>query len=145
MQQFLSISHLSAQVTSIHHYFLWRPHSGVSRGCAARRSTWSSLVLHYNSNLSGKLKSNFCVFYLDDGTVGGSANDVLHDLDPVEEEACHLGLHLNHEKSELICDDLNAGNLMLSVSWVFPWFHVTRLPYSAPLFAVRIQLMLHFF
>ena len=56
------------------------------------------------------------MFYLDDGTVGGIVNDVLHDLELVEEEACRLGLHLNHEKSELICDDPNAGNLNLSVS-----------------------------
>ena len=48
----------------------------------------------------------FCVFYLDDGTVGGSANDALHDLELVEEEACYIGLHLNHEKT---CEELHAG------------------------------------
>ena len=67
-------------------------------------------------SLVKKLKSKFCVLHLDDGTVGGYANDVLHDLQLVEEEVCRLGLHLNHEKTELICDDPNVGNHMLPVS-----------------------------
>ena len=39
-----------------------------------------------------KLKSEFKVFYLDDGTLGGPFRDVLQDLKLVEDEAASLGL-----------------------------------------------------
>ena len=51
-----------------------------------------------------KLKSELTIFYLDDGTIGGSVQDVLADLRQVESEASELGLELNHSKSELITD-----------------------------------------
>ena len=54
------------------------------------------------------------VFFLDDGTLGGSLQDVLHDLHLVEEEAASLGLQLNHSKSELICDDAELCDAMLT-------------------------------
>ena len=34
----------------------------------------------------------------------------------VDEEACHLGLHMNHKKTEMIYDNPSASNLILSVS-----------------------------
>ena len=37
--------------------------------------------------LALKLRSEFSVFYLDDGTIGGCVEDVIHDLQLVEEEA----------------------------------------------------------
>ena len=43
-----------------------------------------------------KLQSAFRVFYLDEGTVGGSAEDIIHDLRIVEYEAGLTGLELNH-------------------------------------------------
>ena len=49
-----------------------------------------------------QLKSEFRVFYLDDGTVGSSMQDVFWDLDLVERMAPDLGLQLNCSKSELI-------------------------------------------
>ena len=60
-----------------------------------------------------QLKSEFRVFYLDDGTVGGSMQDVLGDLDLVERMAPDLGLQLNRSKSELICDDQSVSEAML--------------------------------
>ena len=54
--------------------------------------------------LVSKLKSELIVFYLDDGTIGGSVQDVLADLRRVECEASELGLELNHSKYELITD-----------------------------------------
>ncbi len=48
-----------------------------------------------------KLHSDFSVFYLDDGTLGGGLEEVLHDLHIVEEEAAVLGLQLNRRKTEL--------------------------------------------
>ena len=41
-----------------------------------------------------KLRSEFKVFYLDDGMLGGPVQDVLHDFRLVEEEAASLGLQL---------------------------------------------------
>ena len=60
-----------------------------------------------------KLSSEFKVFYLDDGTLGGSLQDVLHDLKLVEKEAGALALQLNHSKTELICDNATICELML--------------------------------
>ena len=56
-----------------------------------------------------RLKSEFRVFYLDDGTLGGTKVEVLQDFQLVEQEAALLGLHLNHHKTELICGDLAGG------------------------------------
>ena len=60
------------------------------------------------------LKSEFRVFYLDDGTLGGTFSEVLEDLKYVEEAAKNLGLRLNHEKSELICKDRTTESAILS-------------------------------
>ena len=45
------------------------------------------------------LRSELCVFYLDDGTLAGSLEDVLHDLQTAEHKAGEMGLQLNHSKS----------------------------------------------
>ena len=60
-----------------------------------------------------KLQSELKVFYLDDGTLGGSLEDVLCDLKFVERKASALGLQLNHVKSEPICNDPGTSDLML--------------------------------
>ena len=63
-----------------------------------------------------KLRSEFSVFYLDDGTIGGQVGDIIHDLQLVEEEASHIGLRLNRAKTELVCDDACTRNAVLSVA-----------------------------
>ena len=68
------------------------------------------LTIH---SLVSRLKSSFAVFYLDDGSLGGSLQEVLSDLRLVEEEAAKLGLHLNHSKSEIICDDAPTRKAMV--------------------------------
>ena len=60
------------------------------------------LSIHH---LVTSLKSEFCIFYLDDGTLGGSSNEVFSDLQNVEQAAEDLGFHLNREKCEIICCD----------------------------------------
>ena len=60
-----------------------------------------------------KLHSEFKVFYLDDGTLGGNLEDVLCDLQLVEREAEELGLQLNRAKSELVCEDSGTRDSML--------------------------------
>ena len=68
------------------------------------------LTLH---PLLSQLQSELKIFYLDDGTVGGSTESVLHDLHYLESEVAELGLHLNQSKLELICDDMSSRNVML--------------------------------
>ena len=53
------------------------------------------------------------MFYLDDGTLDGSVEDVLSDFRLVEEVAAELGLSLNQSKTELICDDLASCEAFL--------------------------------
>ena len=48
------------------------------------------------------LKSELCIFYLDDGTLGGVLSDVLHDIEVIKKEAGIVGLDLNPQKSEVI-------------------------------------------
>ena len=55
--------------------------------------------------LSTKMRSEFAVFYLDDGTLGGNKEDVIHDTKNIKVEAEALGLILNRKKTELICKD----------------------------------------
>ena len=71
------------------------------------------LAIH---NIVQEVHSAFHVFYLDDGTLGGSVEEVLHDLSFVERSALDLGLHLNHDKSELICADTATRDAVLSVA-----------------------------
>ena len=61
------------------------------------------------------LKSEFRVFYLDDGTIGGAEAEVLQNFQFIECQAAHSGLHLNRAKMELICEDL-VGSLLLEVN-----------------------------
>ncbi len=44
------------------------------------------------------------IMYLDDISLGGSCEDILHDLDVIK-DAEKLGLLLNNSKSEIICHD----------------------------------------
>ena len=51
------------------------------------------------------MKSELCLFYLDNSTLGDCKEDILHDLEVVEREGAEVGLHLNHQKSEVIHAD----------------------------------------
>ena len=62
-----------------------------------------------------RLKSEFRVFYLGDGTLGGTEGEVLKDFQLVEQEAALLGLHRNRHTTKLICGDL-AGGLLLQLA-----------------------------
>ena len=63
--------------------------------------------------LVSDLKSECKVFYLDDGTLGGSLQVLSKDLKYIEEEGWKLGLHLNVSKSEVIASDQSVvGNLL---------------------------------
>ena len=53
------------------------------------------------------------LFYLDDGTLGGSVVDLKHDLEVVEYEGAEIGLHLNRHKSEIICSNADITGTIL--------------------------------
>ena len=51
------------------------------------------------------LKSELCLFYLDDGSLGGVSTDIIHDVEVIKREAIKVGLVLNPSKSEVIGTD----------------------------------------
>jgi hypothetical protein len=55
--------------------------------------------------LVSSLSSEFKVFYLDDGTIGGNLDGITSDLRRIQEQGQDLGLCLNVEKSELVSHD----------------------------------------
>jgi hypothetical protein len=61
------------------------------------------------------LKSDLNVFYLDDGTIGSTLEDIIADLKLLEEQGKDLGLQLNVEKSELIAKDQSSASNVLSI------------------------------
>ena len=69
------------------------------------------LSLHQLHSLT---KSELCIFYLDDVTLGGDLEDVVHDLGAVQQVAADLGLLLNPSKSEVICGDQATREAILS-------------------------------
>ena len=69
------------------------------------------LTIH---QLCSQLKSELNLFYLDDGTLGGSEEVLRHDLEVVEREGAELGLKLNHLKSEVICVVSDLRDTILS-------------------------------
>ena len=63
--------------------------------------------------LHSELKSEFCVLYLDDVTLGGNAEDLCDDLETVARVAESRGLYLNCCKSEIICEDPSTRDQIL--------------------------------
>ena len=88
-----------------------------TNAAAATHSCASSFYYNNHNQLVNamviQLKSEFKVFYLDDGTLGGSLPEVLEDLRMVESFALKLGLQLNRNKSELMCEDVTVREAML--------------------------------
>ena len=64
--------------------------------------------------LKPQLTSEFQMFYLDDGTLGRSIEDLRHDLLVVEKVGQEIGLQLNEEKTEVICCSQEARESVLS-------------------------------
>jgi hypothetical protein len=68
---------------------------------ATRRPPWSCYIQLINSPDPERLSSHLNVWYLDDGALGGSAENVLKDLETIMVEFEKLGLSLNYSKCEL--------------------------------------------
>ena len=60
-----------------------------------------------------QLEAEISLFYLDDGTLGGNVDDLMHDLNVVEREGAEIGLRLNREKSEIVCAHPDTVNSIL--------------------------------
>jgi hypothetical protein len=73
--------------------------------------------------LVSSLSSEFNVFYLDDGTIGGNLADLQAGFQKIEDQGQALGLYLNVDKSELISCDESAVTAVLSA---FPGLQFIR-------------------
>ena len=60
-----------------------------------------------------QLRSLLCIMYLDDISLGGSCEDILHDLEVIR-EAEEIGLMLNIGKSEIICHDHSTRGTIIT-------------------------------
>ena len=69
------------------------------------------LTIHH---LCSRLKSDLCLFYLDDGTLGSRAEDICLDIQSVEQAGAEVGLKLNRSKSEIICNNPTTLDSILS-------------------------------
>ena len=67
------------------------------------------LLLHQHSL---QLKSEFQALYLDDATLAGNCQDIVHDIQ-VMREAVDLGLTLNAGKCEIISNDMTTCGTLL--------------------------------
>ena len=76
------------------------------------------LTIHH---MCSRLKSELCIFYLDDGTLGGLLSDVLHDVEMIKKEAGIVGLELNPQKSEVVGNnsELIAGISLCYLGYVW--------------------------
>ena len=70
--------------------------------------------------LVSQLESEFCVWYLDDGTIGGPSELLSEDLQSVVHEGAALGLFLNERKCEVICIDTGLISGPPSVTSLIP-------------------------
>ena len=73
-------------------------------------------------DLASTMTSELNIWYLDDGTIGGQLNDLLHDLDTVRRVGPTLGLQLNEDKWEIVTND---GNVASSFRAVMPNIQLT--------------------
>ena len=62
------------------------------------------------------MKAELCIFYLDDGTIGDTIMDIIHDLDTFRRLDEGTGLYLNMNKSKIICDSTHAKDSVLAIA-----------------------------
>ena len=70
------------------------------------------LAIHPRST---QLMAEFCAMYLDDVSLGGSPEVILHDLEVVESFK-EIGLVMNNQKSEIICTEpVTWGTILVAL------------------------------
>ena len=100
-----SIYPLSTQCTPYHpHSFGTTGHSAHQRVCS-KGTLWAPSFSACPFTVTApSYPAELCVEYLDDITLGGSIEEILHDLEVIESFA-EIGLILSNQKSEIICND----------------------------------------
>ena len=61
-----------------------------------------------------KLGAGLRILYLDDGLIGGTTSAIMEDIRLIQRKAVVFGLHLNLNKSKLICQDHQESGLLQS-------------------------------
>lgn len=105
--------------------FIWQAYSAPSTlffGCHSLSSATGvqqgdplgpalfSLAIH---SLITSLTSDLNLWYLDDGTIGGSVSQVFSDFETIRRLSPTLGLHLNIDKCELVTVGLDSSATLL--------------------------------
>ena len=54
------------------------------------------------------MKSEMNLWYIDDGTLGGSLTNLINDVQTIQTEGPLIGLTINSSKCEIITSDLNT-------------------------------------
>ena len=101
---------------SMESVLLWDEVEITSSEGIQQRDPFSPLLFSLSiQDLVSRLKSEYKAFYLDDGTIGGTLENIPVDLRCIEEEDQQLGLRLNVIQSELISNNRSDVEGMLSV------------------------------
>ena len=85
--------------------------AGVKHGDPVGHSFFASASIVRMCSL---LELEFSLFYLDDGTLGGSRYYLKHDMKVVEQEGAEIGLLLSKGKSEILCVSLDTSDSLLT-------------------------------
>ena len=75
--------------------FLLQSEEGAQQGDPLGRLLFCVSIMDLVRNMTSELN----IWYMDDGTIGGQLNDLLHDLDIVRRIGPTLGLQLNEDKT----------------------------------------------
>ena len=102
-----------------HHFFFYGEFlissaEGVQQGDPLGPLLFCLTIHELVTSLESEFKIN--VFFLDDGTLGGYIEDVQADLHLLEDHARDFNLFLNHDMSEIICNDETTRFSMFSLS-----------------------------
>lgn len=83
---------------------------GVQQGDPLGPLLFCLTIHHYCTQVTAE----FCVSYLDDITIGGTPEAIMHDLEIIR-SASEIGLCLNQQKSEIICEDpVTRGTILVA-------------------------------
>ena len=81
--------------------FLLQSEEGAQQGNPLGPLLFCVSIMDLVRNMTSELN----IWYMDDGTIGGQLDDLLHDLDTVRRIRPTLGLQLKEDKCEIVTDD----------------------------------------